>query len=116
MLLKEEEKENKDVFKVFIQFTLWTFLFIALIFIYIWQSIATSDLEYKLNRMDKRIKVLSKEQQKLETEISFLSSPERIGEIAEKQLKLVPVRQEDIIWIDYQDQSRRFVKKTKDHK
>jgi len=111
MLLKEEEKENKDVFKVFIQFTLWTFLFIALVFIYIWQSIAISDLEYKLKRMDKKISVLSKEKQKLETEISFLSSPDRIGKIAENKLKLVPVRQEDIIWIDYQDRARRFVKK-----
>lgn len=113
MLLETETKENKDVFKIFVRFTLWTFLFIILIFIYIWQSIAISDLEYKLKRMEKHITVLSKEKQKMITEISFLSSPERIGKIAEKKLKLVPVKQDDIIWIDHNHQPKQYTKNNK---
>ncbi len=113
MLLLEENKENRDVFKVFLRFTLWTFLFISLIFVYIWQSIAISDLEYKLKKMDRQIKILTKERKEIETEISFLSSPERVGELAEKRLKLVPVKQEDIIWIDYNNQSKQYTKKIK---
>lgn len=111
MLLEEEVKENRDVFKVFLQFTLWTFIFILLVFVYIWQNIIISDFEYKIKTMEKQIKVLSKEKQEMETEISFLGSPRRIGEIAEKKLKLIPVHQEDIIWIDYRNQPKQYTKK-----
>lgn len=100
MLLPDEIRENRDVFRTFFAFAQWAFLFILLLFLYISQSISVSDSLYNLKRMEREIAELEKENVKLETEISFLSSPERIGRIAEKELKLGLVKQEDIIWID----------------
>lgn len=100
MLLPDEVKENERVFKLFVKFTLWTFIFIILIFVFIWQSIITAEFEYKIQQAEKRLTVFQKENTQLETEISFLSSPERIGKIAETELGLVPVDHEKIIWID----------------
>jgi len=109
MLLPDEVQENRNVFKVFINYTLWTFLFVFLIFIYIWQSIIVSDMEYRIKSMEKEVISLSKENQKMETEISFLSSAERIRKMAER-MKLVPVKQEDIIWIDCNYDRRKIAK------
>lgn len=100
MLLPDEIRENRDVFRTFLTFAQWAFLFILLLFLYISQSISVSDSLYSLKRMEEEIAELQKENVKLETEISFLSAPERIGRIAEKELKLGLVKQEDIIWID----------------
>ncbi len=100
MLLPDEVKENKSVLKIFFNYTLWTFLVIFLLLVYIWQSIIVSDYENRIRKMDKKIVLLSKENRTMETEISFLSSPERIGKIAEKDMKLVQLDQKDIIWID----------------
>ncbi|MDD5066581.1 MAG: hypothetical protein PHF84_05995 [bacterium] len=100
MLLPDEIRENRNVFRAFLNYSLWAFLFILLLFLYISQSISVSDSKYHLKRMEMELSELQKEKIKLETEISFLSSPERIGGIAEKELKLNLVRQEDIIWID----------------
>ena len=112
MLLPEEVKENKNVFKVFINYTLWTFLIIFLLFVYIWQSIIVSDREDKIRKMEKQIIQFSKEKQKMETEISFLSSPQRIGKIAETEMKLVQLDQEDIIWINCKyNNSKKLAKK-----
>ena len=86
MLLPDEIRENRDVFKVFFKYTLWTFLVIFLLFICIWQSILISDKEYSLKQMEKQINLLIKQQEKLKTEVSFLSSPERLGRIARKKL------------------------------
>lgn len=111
MLLPDEVKENKNVFNVFIKYTLWSFLVVFLLFIYIWQSIIVSDFEYNIKKMENRIAQLSKERQKMETEISFLSAPERLGKIAEENLKLVHVQQEDIIWIDCNYDNKKLAKK-----
>ncbi len=99
MLFSQDFKDNKDVYRVFFRYLLWTFLFLSLIFMYIWQNIQVAGLEYKARKLEKELYVLKMKNKKLETEVSFLSSPERIGEIAVKKLGLVPVRDEDIIWI-----------------
>ena len=114
MLLPDEVKENRNVFKVFCNYALWSFLFIFLIFIYIWQSIIVSDLEYNIKNMEKKIILLSKDNKKMETEVSFLSSAERIKGIAENKLKLIPVNQEDIIWIDCNYDNKKLVKAKKE--
>ncbi len=114
MLLPDEVKENRSVFKVFFNYTLWTFLFVFLIFIYVWQSIVVSDMEYEIKNMERKIIELSKEKKKMETEVSFLSSAERIKEIAEKKLELVPVSQEDITWIDCNYDDKKIVKAKKE--
>jgi len=111
MLLPDEVRENRSVFRIFINYTLWTFLFIFLIFVYIWQSIIVSDMEYEIKNMEKKIVSLSKERQEMETEISFLSSSERLGKIAEENLKLVQVNQEDIVWIDCNYDNKRMAKR-----
>lgn len=100
MLLPGEVRENSQVWKVFIKYALWSFLFILLIFVFVWQNIVVADLEYKIIKTKSNLSALQKENQKLEIEVSFLSSPERIGSIAEKELKLIPVNGQDIVWIN----------------
>lgn len=100
MLLPAENDENRDVFRKIINYAQGSILFILLIVIYIWQNITVADLEYNLKRMEDHVIQLQKEQNKLETEITFLNSPERIGQIAEKELNLVLIKPEEIIWIE----------------
>ncbi len=111
MLLSNEISENRDVFKTFIKYGLWCLLFIVLIVIYIWQNIIVADMEYNLKKMETHLMNLQKEHNKLETEITFLGSPERIGMIAEKELKLELVKQEDIIWIEDKKQQTKVVQR-----
>ncbi len=99
MFFGEDFKENKDVYRIFFRYLLWTLLFLCLTFMYMWQNIKVADLEYKARKLEKEMIILKRQKKKLETEISFLSSPERIGEIAVKRLGLVPVQERDIIWI-----------------
>ena len=49
MLLPAEVRENSQVFKVFIKYALWSFIFILLIFFFVWQNIEVADLKYKIN-------------------------------------------------------------------
>ncbi|MBN1897911.1 MAG: hypothetical protein JW827_03970 [Spirochaetes bacterium] len=98
MFFNKKIKDNRDVYRVFFKYLLWTVLFLCLILMIMWQNIHVADLEYKVRKLEKEMLTVSQENKKLQTEFSFLSSPERIGNIS-KKMGLVPVREEDIIWI-----------------
>lgn len=99
MAVQHDFKDNKDVYKIFLKYLLWTFCFLLLIFIYSWQNIKVADMEYRLKKLEDKLYNLKMENKKLETEVSFLSSPERIGKLAVDKLGLVPVNGNNIIWI-----------------
>jgi len=108
MLFKEHDKENSDVYRTFFSYLVWTLLFVGLILVYMWQNINVADLEYKYRKLNEQVRILEKEHKELETEVTYLSTPERIGKIATERLGLVPINEDDIIWIA-SEKDRRVV-------
>ena len=105
----KDEKENRGVLNLFITYLLWTIIIIGAIFGYVYQSIKVADMEFLIKRMNRRVMELENVHSKLMTERVYLSSPERIGRLAENKLGLVPVSDKDIIWIKV-DNSKKIAK------
>lgn len=99
MAFEPEFKDNKDVYRIFFKYLIWVLYFFVILFLYSWQNIEVADLEYKIKKLEENLKYLKMENKKLDTEVTYLMSPERIEKIATGELKLVPLKEEDIIWI-----------------
>jgi len=110
MEVEPEFKDNKDVYRIFFIYLIWALYFFILIFIYSWQNIEVADLEYKIRKMENNLKILKMENKKLETEVSYLQSPQRIVKLAKERLKFVPINDDDIIWIEVKESKKEFAK------
>lgn len=110
MLLEKEFKENQVVLRLFLRYMIWIIVTGTLIFIYVYQSISIAEMEFKINKLENRATKLITRKKKLETEVSFLASPKRIGRIAVQKLKLISIKNEDIIWIEQMNDIREGIK------
>jgi cell division protein FtsL len=73
---------------------------LSLLFLRIWILSNAVEIAYEINELDEKKQVLKKENEKIFVEITKLKSPDRISEIATKDLSMVRSPDTKVIFIE----------------
>lgn len=72
---------------------------VVILTFYIWHQIESVRLGYQINNLESQVMALNKEVEELEAKKSSLLSLDNVERIAKKELKLKPVRDDQIIYV-----------------
>lgn len=79
----------------------FTVIVVFVLSFYIWHQMESVRIGYTINELNKKIKELSEEVEKLEAKRSQLLSLERVEKVAKEELNLAEPREDQIIRDDF---------------